>query len=68
MLDLNLHLGATKPQVWLGCCCYCCVPTDGVSLCHPGCPGTFFGHQAGLELTASASYMLRYGYASPCLA
>lgn len=34
---------------------------DRVSLCHPGCPGTFYGRQAGLELPPSASYICAIG-------
>jgi hypothetical protein len=31
-------------------CCCCFVFPDRVSLCRPGCPGTHFVDQAGLEL------------------
>jgi hypothetical protein len=43
-------------QLNLCCCCCCCfvcfimVFLDRVSLCNPGCPGTHFVDQAGLEL------------------
>jgi hypothetical protein len=40
------------------CCCCLFVFRDRVSLCRPGCPGTHFVDQAGLELRnqpASAS-------------
>jgi hypothetical protein len=42
-------------------CCCCFVFQDRVSLCSPGCPGTHFVDQAGLELRntpASASRVL----------
>jgi hypothetical protein len=48
----------------LGYCCFvlfCFVFRDRVSLCSPGCPGTHFVDQAGLELRnppASASRVL----------
>jgi hypothetical protein len=41
--------------------CFCFVFQDRVSLCSPGCPGTHFVDQAGLELRnlpASASRVL----------
>ena len=43
------------------CVCVCVVFQDRVSLCTPGCPGTHFVDQAGLELRnlpASASWVL----------
>jgi hypothetical protein len=42
-------------------CCFVFVFRDRVSLCSPGCPGTHFVDQAGLELRnppASASQVL----------
>jgi hypothetical protein len=44
-----------------GFCLFCFVFRDRVSLCSPGCPGTHFVDQAGLELRnppASASRVL----------
>jgi hypothetical protein len=47
--------------VWFGLVCSFLVFRDRVSLCSPGCPGTHFVDQAGLELRnlpASASQVL----------